>query len=128
MPGPLSTGTARRANAPKWTKGAGRDAPPWPATKPTKVELDRWRLLWGTEAAAQWVDGDAPAIARVVKLQLECERADGRLGAFGALVALEDRFGLSATARRRNYVDTAPEQDDAADDGDEGTVVLSVVQ
>lgn len=130
MPGPLPTGHARRANAPQWTKRAdGREAPPWPSTKPTKRELDRWALLWGSEAAAQWVDADAPAIARIVRLQIECESATGRLGAFGALVSLEDRFGLSATARRRNYVDTSPPEDDERD-GDEprsGEVVLSVV-
>jgi hypothetical protein len=132
MPGPLSTGNARRANAPQWTRAtAGREAPPWPEPrKPTKAELERWHLLWGSETASQWVDADAPAIARIVKLQLESTRPDGRLGAFAALVALEDRFGLSQSARRRNYVDTrALELGEVEEDDDRGSgeVVLSVV-
>jgi hypothetical protein len=132
VPGPLSTGKARRANAPHWTPSTAgqREAPPWPEPrKATKAELERWELLWASEAASQWVDADAPAIARVVKLQLESTRPDGRLGAFAALVALEDRFGLSASARRRNYVDTRPLEwvDEDDEDGSSGEVVLSVV-
>lgn len=129
MPGPLPTGNARRANAPQWTRAdTGREAPPWPEPrKATKAELDRWHLLWAAETAAQWVDADAPAIARIVKLQLEATSADGRLGVFAALTALEDRFGLSQSARRRNYVDTRAIELGEDDEHGSGEVVLSVV-
>jgi hypothetical protein len=128
MPGPLPTGNARRTNAPAWTRSAGGgEAPPWPlGRKATPTEQKRWELLWASEAAAQWVAADAPNVARIVKLQLECERPNGRLGAFGAVVALEDRYGLSPTARRKNYVDAADVVLDD-DDEDSGELVLSIV-
>lgn len=59
-----------------------------------------WNTIWTSPMATTWVDADVDSILRLAHMRDEFHRDQLPVSAFGAMQALEDRFGLSPRARR----------------------------
>jgi hypothetical protein len=103
MPGQRRT---KRAESSEWRRLAppppDAPIPPMPSPRPRRrwtVEAQRaWQAWWSSPMAGQWIEADAVALRRA--LRLVDATARGVPGSHAALTQLEDRLGLTPKARR----------------------------
>lgn len=59
-----------------------------------------WSTIWTSPMATAWVEADVDSIIRLARMRDDFHRGELPVSAFGAMQALEDRFGLSPKSRR----------------------------
>jgi hypothetical protein len=106
-PQPKPPGQRRRRNAgqSQWQSlpASGRsraDMPELPGEEWLDSTIEWWNTIWTSPMATAWVDADVDAIVRLARMRDEFHRGELPVSAFGAMQALEDRFGLSPKSRR----------------------------
>lgn len=102
---PKPPGTTRRPDRQHWRTldAAPPDVPPLPEREDgetwTPEAVRAWESWWSSPMASAWLDADAVAVRRAVRLVDDAQR--GRRGTDAALVALVDRLGLTPAGRLR---------------------------
>jgi hypothetical protein len=106
-PQPKPPGQRRRRNAgqSQWktlpAEGRRRDdMPELPGEDWLESTIEWWNTLWTSPMATAWEDADVDSIVRLARMRDDFHRGELPVSAFGAMQALEDRFGLSPKSRR----------------------------
>ena len=103
---PKPPGQRRRRNVgqAQWhelpASGRRDPAPELPGEDWLPSTLEWWATIWASPMATAWVPADEDSLIRLAKMRDEFHRGDLPVSAFGAMQALEDRFGLSPKSRR----------------------------
>ena len=136
MPGPMSTGQARRRNAPKQTTlpADRRTEPaPDPPGKLTKSQRELYDWAWSLPVAANWHWSDAELVADWARLKaLAAKYLAGQVRRKGDVQDLpssllqqilnrEDRLMMSPTMRKRGHVKLEQPTPEGAGDDSSGT-------
>jgi hypothetical protein len=102
---PKPPGTTRRPDRQHWRvlDAAPGAVPPMPERHDgeawTAEAVQTWDAWWRSSMASAWLEADAVAVRRAVRLVDDAQR--GRRSADTALVALLDRLGLTPAGRLR---------------------------
>ena len=105
-PQPKPPGQRRRRNAgqAQWkalpAEGRTEAAPDLPGDDWLASTIDWWMTIWASPMATVWEDADEDSLIRLAKMRDEFHRDNLPVSAYGAMQALEDRFGLSPKSRR----------------------------
>jgi hypothetical protein len=92
---------------------SGRDGelPPWPLSRPTKFELERWEHEWRRPQAIMWEQlGLEIQVAIYVRTLRDASKAGAAATRTTALLRQIDNLGLSVAGLRANrwVIDEAP--------------------
>lgn len=105
-PQPKPPGQRRRRNAgqPQWkqlpAEGRAEAAPDLPGDDWLPTTIDWWMTIWSSPMATAWEPADVDSLIRLARLRDDFHRDQLSVSAYGAMQALEDRFGLSPKSRR----------------------------
>lgn len=105
-PTPKPPGQRRRRNAgqAQWKQlpagGRPDPAPDLPGDEWLSTTIDWWMTIWSSPMATAWEDADQDSLIRLARMRDDFHRDQLPVSAYGAMQALEDRFGLSPKSRR----------------------------
>ena len=105
-PKPKPPGQRRRRNSgqAQWrelpAEGNSSSPPDLPGDDWLASTIDWWMTIWASPMATAWEPADTDSLIRLAKMRDDFHRDLLPVSAFGALQALEDRFGLSPKSRR----------------------------
>jgi hypothetical protein len=109
--GPSADPGALRRNRPSDRAGfvhlpsSGREGepPPWPLSRPTKFELQRWEIEWRRPEAIMWERlGMEMQVALYVRTLREATKAGAAAARTNGLLRQIDNLGLSVAGRAAN--------------------------
>ena len=103
-PKPPNQRRRRNAGQAQWktlpAEGRVAPAPDHPGDDWLANTIDRWMNIWASPMATVWLESDIDALIRLARFRDDFHRDQLPASAFGAMQALEDRFGLSPKSRR----------------------------
>jgi hypothetical protein len=103
-PKPPNQRRRRNAGQAQWkelpAEGRAESAPDLPGDEWLPSTIDWWMTIWASPMATVWEKADEDSLIRLAKMRDDFHREELPVSAFGAMQALEDRFGLSPKARR----------------------------
>lgn len=109
-PSPPGQRRWRSAKAREWERldapTTAPAAPPMPDGDWTTEAVEAWRSWWASPMSSVWLESDQVALRRL--LRLVDRGARGKKASHTAVMQLEDRLGLSPTARMRLQWQIAP--------------------
>lgn len=106
-PDPDALRQDRPGNRAEWVtlpaEGREGDPPPWPLTRMTARERERWAHEWAKPQAAMWeAAGQVDQVALYVRAFVEAERPRSSVALRQYVKQLEEVLGLSLTGLARN--------------------------
>lgn len=103
-PKPPNQRRRRNAGQAQWqtlpAEGRSDPAPDLPGDEWLPSTIDWWMTIWASPMATVWLPADHDSLIRLARMRDEFHRGELPVSAFGAMQALEDRFGLSPKSRR----------------------------
>jgi hypothetical protein len=104
QPKPPNQRRRRNAGQAQWkqlpAEGRTESAPDLPGDEWLSSTIDWWMTIWSSPMAVAWEKADEDSLIRLARMRDEFHRDSLPVSAYGAMQALEDRFGLSPKSRR----------------------------